>query len=124
MTHPEALTYKLPDNMNTMEGALVEPAAVGMHAAMEADVKPEKKIVILGAGCIGLMTLQACRVMGAAEIVVSDVIDKRLNMAKRLGADIVFGDCGQSGYRRPDYKSGDAGRENYDCRNRTGRYSD
>lgn len=86
MTHPEALTYKLPDNMNTMEGALVEPAAVGMHAAMEADVKPGKKIVILGAGCIGLMTLQACRVMGAAEIVVSDVIDKRLNMAKRLGA--------------------------------------
>lgn len=56
ITHPESLTYKLPDNMDTMEGALVEPAAVGMHAAMEADVKPGKKIVILGAGCIGLMT--------------------------------------------------------------------
>lgn len=86
ITHPEALTYKLPDNMDTMEGALVEPAAVGMHAAMEADVKPGKKIVILGAGCIGLMTLQACRVMGATEIVVSDVIPKRLAMAKKLGA--------------------------------------
>lgn len=86
ITHPESLTYKLPDNMDTMEGALVEPAAVGMHAAMEADVKPGKKIIILGAGCIGLMTLQACRVMGAAEIVVVDVIPKRLDMAKRLGA--------------------------------------
>lgn len=86
LTHPERLTYKLPDNMDTMEGALVEPAAVGMHAAMEADVKPGKKIVILGAGCIGLMTLQACRVMGAAEIVVVDVIEKRLAMAKQLGA--------------------------------------
>ena len=86
ITHPEALTYKLPDNMDTMEGALVEPAAVGMHAAMEADVKPGKKIVILGAGCIGLMTLQACRVMGATEIVVVDMIEKRLNMAKELGA--------------------------------------
>lgn len=86
ITHPEALTYKLPDNMDTMEGALVEPAAVGMHAAMEADVKPGKKIVILGAGCIGLMTLQACRVMGATEIVVVDMIEKRLNMAKKLGA--------------------------------------
>ena len=85
ITHPESLTYKLPDNMDTMEGALVEPAAVGMHAAMEADVKPGKKIVILGAGCIGLMTLQACRVMGATEIVVVDMIEKRLNMAKKLG---------------------------------------
>ena len=86
ITHPESLTYKLPDNMDTMEGALVEPAAVGMHAAMEADVKPGKKIVILGAGCIGLMTLQACRVMGATEIVVVDMIEKRLDMAKKLGA--------------------------------------
>lgn len=86
LTHPEALTYKLPDNMDTMEGALVEPAAVGMHAAMEAEVKPGKKIVILGAGCIGLMTLQACKVMGASEIVVVDVIEKRLAMAKKLGA--------------------------------------
>lgn len=57
LCHPESFTYKLPDNMDTMEGALVEPAAVGMHAAMLADVKPGKKIVILGAGCIGLMTL-------------------------------------------------------------------
>ena len=86
ITHPESLTYKLPDNMDTMEGALVEPAAVGMHAAMEADVKPGKKIVILGAGCIGLMTLQACRVMGATEIVVVDMIEKRLDMAAKLGA--------------------------------------
>ncbi|MEN1695982.1 alcohol dehydrogenase catalytic domain-containing protein, partial [Pseudomonas aeruginosa] len=47
LCHPESFTYKLPDNMDTMEGALVEPAAVGMHAAMLADVKPGKKIIIL-----------------------------------------------------------------------------
>ncbi len=86
ITHPEALTFRLPDSMSAMEGALVEPAAVGMHAAMEADVKPGKKVVILGAGCIGLMTLQACRCMGATEIVVSDVLPKRLEMAEKLGA--------------------------------------
>lgn len=86
LTHPESMTYKLPEQMDTMEGALVEPAAVGMHAAIEADVKPGKKIVILGAGCIGLMTLQACKIMGATEIVVADVIEKRLKMAKKLGA--------------------------------------
>ena len=86
IAHPEAFTYKLPENMNTMEGALVEPAAVGMHAAELSGARPGKKIVILGAGCIGLMTLQACRVMGATEIVVVDVLEKRLNMAKKLGA--------------------------------------
>lgn len=90
LCHPESFTYKLPDNMDTMEGALVEPAAVGIHAAMLADVKPGKKIVILGAGCIGLMTLQACRCMGASEIVVVDVLAKRLEMALKLGAMAVI----------------------------------
>lgn len=86
LVHPEWLTFELPEQMSMLEGALVEPAAVGMHAADEADVGPGKKIVILGAGCIGLMTLQACRVMGATEIVVVDIIEKRLAMAKQLGA--------------------------------------
>ena len=66
LVHPESFTYHLPDNMSMMEGALVEPAAVGMHAAEKGGAAPGKKIVILGAGCIGLMTLQACRIMGAS----------------------------------------------------------
>lgn len=86
LCHPESFTFKLPDNMDTMEGALVEPASVGIHAAMLANVKPGHKVVILGSGCIGLMTLQACRSMGASEIVVIDVLEKRLDMAKQLGA--------------------------------------
>lgn len=90
LCHPESFTYKLPDNMDTMEGALVEPAAVGMHAAMLADVKPGKKIIILGAGCIGLMTLQACKCLGATEIAVVDVLEKRLAMAEQLGATVVI----------------------------------
>ena len=90
LCHPESFTYKLPENMDTMEGALVEPAAVGIHAAMLADVKPGKKIVILGAGCIGLMTLQACRYLGATQIVVVDVLEKRLAMAEKLGASAVI----------------------------------
>lgn len=89
LVHPESMTYHLPENMDTMEGALVEPAAVGMHAAAEAGVRPGDKIVILGAGCIGLMTLQACRAMGASEIAVVDIIEKRLAMAQKLGAAAV-----------------------------------
>ena len=83
---PEQWLHILPADMSTLEGALVEPAAVGMHAAEVAGVKPGKKIAILGAGCIGLMTLQACRIMGASEIVVVDMIPKRLDMAEKLGA--------------------------------------
>ncbi|MDO5550111.1 MAG: NAD(P)-dependent alcohol dehydrogenase [Lachnospiraceae bacterium] len=90
LVHPENMTYRLPDNMDLMEGALVEPAAVGMHAAAEAQVRPGDKVVILGAGCIGLMTLQACRAMGASEILVVDVLEKRLQMAKKLGAAAVI----------------------------------
>ncbi|MCD8019770.1 MAG: NAD(P)-dependent alcohol dehydrogenase [Clostridiales bacterium] len=86
LAHPESFTYKLPDNMDTMEGALVEPAAVGMHAALESGARLGKKVVILGAGCIGLMTLQGCKSLGATEIVVVDVLPKRLSMAKKLGA--------------------------------------
>ena len=86
LCHPASYTYKLPDAMTTMEGALVEPASVGIHAAMTAQVRPGQKIVILGAGCIGLMTLQACRVLGATQIVVVDVLEKRLQLAKKLGA--------------------------------------
>ncbi len=100
LCHPENFTYKLPDNMDTMEGALVEPAAVGMHAAFLADVKPGKKIVILGAGCIGLMTLQACRYLGASEITVVDVLEKRLEMAKKLGAQTVVNGASENTIER------------------------
>lgn len=90
LVHPARFTYKLPEAMSLEEGALVEPAAVGMHAASLAQVKPGMKIIILGSGCIGLMTLQACKTMGATEIVVVDVIQKRLDMAMQLGAMAVI----------------------------------
>ena len=109
LCHPESFTYKLPDNMDTMEGALVEPAAVGMHAAMLADVKPGKKIVILGAGCIGLMTLQACKCLGATDIAVVDVLEKRLTMAEQLGATTVINGAKEDTVVRCQQFSGDMG---------------
>ena len=109
LCHPESFTYKLPDNMDTMEGALVEPAAVGMHAAMLADVKPGKKIVILGAGCIGLMTLQACLCLGATDITVVDVLEKRLAMAEQLGAKVVINGSKEDTVARCQQLSGDMG---------------
>lgn len=86
MTHPEEWTYHIPEGMSSMEAALVEPAAVGMHAAILGEARLGKSIVILGAGTIGLMVLQACKSLGATDITVVDVIEKRLKLAKELGA--------------------------------------
>lgn len=87
---PENMCFKLPDNITTKEGALVEPLAVGMHAAMQGNVKLGDSVVILGAGTIGLVTLLACKAYGATDITVVDVIPKRLEYAKKLGATAVI----------------------------------
>lgn len=90
MTHPEEWTYKIPEGMSVMEAALVEPAAVGMHAAILGQAKLGSRIVIFGGGTIGLMTLQACRSLGATDITVVDILPKRLDLALKLGAKRVI----------------------------------
>ena len=92
---PQNMCFKLPDNVSTKEGALIEPLAVGFHAAAQGDVSVGDTVVILGAGCIGLVTLLACKARGAAKIIVTDLVDARLEKAKELGADYVFNgkDC-------------------------------
>lgn len=90
LAFPENMCFKLPDNITTKEGALVEPLAVGMHAALQGGVKLGDSVVILGAGTIGLVTLLACKAYGATDITVVDVIPKRLEYAKKLGATTVI----------------------------------
>jgi len=87
---PENMCFKLPDNISTKEGALVEPLAVGLHAARQGNVKLGDSVVILGSGTIGLVTLLACKAFGATDITVVDVIPKRLDYAKKLGATNVI----------------------------------
>lgn len=87
---PENMAFKLPDNISTKEGALVEPLSVGMHAANQGQVKLGDSVVILGAGCIGLVTLLACKAYGATDITVVDIIPKRLDYALKLGATRVI----------------------------------
>ena len=87
---PENMAFKLPDILSTKEGALVEPLAVGMHAAKQGNVKLGDSVVILGSGTIGLTTLLACKAFGATDITVVDVIPKRLEYAKKLGATTVI----------------------------------
>jgi len=87
---PANMCFKLPDNITSKEGALVEPLAVGMHAAAQGNVKLGDSVIILGAGCIGLVTLLACKAYGATDITVVDVMQKRLDYAIKLGATRVI----------------------------------
>ena len=77
---------KEPENMDTIEGALIEPLAVGFHAANQGGARLGQKAVVMGAGCIGLMTLLALKAFGVTEVYVVDVMENRLAKAKELGA--------------------------------------
>lgn len=90
VAHEAALCFKLPDNVSTEEGALIEPLAVGMHAASQGDAKLGQTAVVTGAGCIGLVTLLALKARGVSKVIVVDIMEKRLEKAKELGADEVI----------------------------------
>lgn len=90
VAHDADLCFKLPDNVSTMEGALIEPLAVGFHAAMQGGAKFGQRALVFGAGCIGLVTVMALKAMGVSEVYVSDVLDSRLQKASDLGADAVI----------------------------------
>lgn len=85
--HPADMCYKLPDNVDTMEGALIEPLAVGFHAVSLAVARVGQSAVVLGCGCIGLVTIMALRACGVREIYAADTIEKRLAKAEELGAE-------------------------------------
>ena len=87
VAHKAAICFKLPDHVSTMEGALIEPLAVGFHAAMQGGVKVGQSAVVTGAGCIGLVTMMALKAMGVSKVYMTDVEKKRLDKAVLLGAD-------------------------------------
>lgn len=90
VAHEADLCFKLPENVSTMEGALIEPLAVGFHAAMQGDAKAGQTAVVMGAGCIGLVTMMALKAMGVSKVYVVDIMQKRLDKAMELGADGVI----------------------------------
>ncbi|RDJ58931.1 hypothetical protein AB723_19490, partial [Acinetobacter baumannii] len=83
----EDLCFKLPENVSLEEGAMCEPLSVGIHACRRAKIGAETTVVIMGSGTIGLLTLLCARAFGAPRIVISDINQERLAMAKKLGAD-------------------------------------
>ena len=90
VAHEADLCFKLPDNVSTMEGALIEPLAVGFHAAMQGGARAGQTAVVMGAGCIGLVTMMALKAMGVTKVYTVDIMEKRLQKALELGADGVI----------------------------------
>mgnify|MGYP000187674012 CR=1 FL=1 len=86
VAHEADLCFKLPDNVSTLEGALIEPLAVGFHAAIQGDAHLGQKAVVMGAGCIGLVSMMALKARGVSEVYVVDLMEKRLAKAMELGA--------------------------------------
>ncbi len=87
--HPEAFTYKLPDNVTFAEAAMVEPLAVGVHAATKARVRPGDVGVVMGAGPIGLVTALSALAAGCARVYVTDLAEGKLEIAQALSPAIV-----------------------------------
>lgn len=86
VAHEADLCFKLPDNVSTLEGALIEPLAVGFHAAIQGEAHLGQRAVVMGAGCIGLVSMMALKARGVSEVYVVDIMEKRLEKALELGA--------------------------------------
>ena len=84
---PEDRIYRLPKGVSFKEGALIEPLAVAVHIVRRAKVSLNDDVLILGAGPIGLLVLQVAKLLGVKRIFITDVVDYRLDLAEKLGAD-------------------------------------
>lgn len=92
MIHPD-LVYKLPDSVSFDEGAMVEPAAVSLHATNLADIKVGDKVLIIGGGIIGLMAAEFAKKEGASMVGLVEVNSKRGEKAVTKGAVDKFFDA-------------------------------
>jgi len=83
---PERIAYALPANMPFAHAALIEAVSVAVHAVSLTPIALEDTVVVVGAGMIGLLTMQAARLAGAGRVIGVDLDDTRLEMARNLGA--------------------------------------
>ncbi|MCU1488955.1 MAG: hypothetical protein JWM85_360 [Acidimicrobiaceae bacterium] len=86
----EDFVYAVPDQLGDDEAAMIEPLSVGVWACRKAGVAPGSRVLVTGAGPIGALAAQVARACGAARVTVSDVEPARLELALRLGADVVL----------------------------------
>ncbi len=82
--------YKVPDSISMRDAALVELYSLGVHSARKAMIEPGDRVVILGAGRLGLAVLEVVKQTAATWVCAVDVIDSRLEIARKMGADLTI----------------------------------
>lgn len=87
---PAENVLKLSNNIDYETGATTEPAAVALHGFRKAHLNPGDKIAIIGAGSVGLYVLQWAKILGAKQVLITDLFDEKLKIAEGLGADILI----------------------------------
>ena len=85
-----SLALPVPDGVSDVLGSATEPCAVGLHAVRQSHVDADERVLVMGAGPIGLMTLLWLKQHGVRQVVVSEPAPPRREMALRLGADAVL----------------------------------
>jgi L-iditol 2-dehydrogenase len=88
MAIDERQLFRMPDSMSYEEGALCEPLSVGIWACKRAGLEPGDRVLVTGAGPVGLLAAQVARAFGAASVTVADIADFRLEMARKLGFEV------------------------------------
>jgi 2-desacetyl-2-hydroxyethyl bacteriochlorophyllide A dehydrogenase len=84
---PEERIVVFPDSMTLEQGAMIEPAAVGAHSTNRVPVLKGKNVVVAGAGTIGNLVAQFAKARGAAKVLITDISDYRLDIARQCGID-------------------------------------
>lgn len=90
VVHPADFCFKLPEHVSLDEGALLEPLSVGLHACRRGGIGPGSRVLVMGAGPVGLTALLMSSAAGAAEVLVADVRAERLDLAASLGANVIL----------------------------------
>jgi L-iditol 2-dehydrogenase len=84
---PQRITYHLPEGLGFQEAAMLEAVSVALHAVRVSEMKGGETALVIGAGMIGLLTLQAAKAAGASQVLIADIDRTRLERAEKLGAD-------------------------------------
>jgi len=87
---PQHILYRLPDKVSFNQAAMVEPAAVALHAVELTPIQIADTAIVVGAGMIGMFLIQALKAKGCSFIIAVDAQQSRLDMAKELGADVAL----------------------------------
>ncbi|HSW59144.1 MAG TPA: zinc-binding dehydrogenase [Dehalococcoidales bacterium] len=91
----EAAIYPLPDEISFEKGVLLEPVSIAIHTMDQANITPGKSVMISGAGPIGLLAMEMAIKSGAASVLVSEPVEFKRALAKKLGADVTVNPVSQ-----------------------------